>query len=188
MSVLDNAKAITIAEKTVSKLELDGKKVWELISYKNWIPYSVEADGTPYNAGIGYKNGYRVRSSGEETTSTNTVCTGFIPYKAGDVLEIYSPKSAAFKGGVSYINVSDETKKNTGQIATNGKYGIFNVSSVSWSTYVTELGSGVRRFVVPTNLTGAENIAFVRVTVGFETANSTTGDGMIITVNEEINK
>lgn len=183
---LDNAKTIEIAGKSVSKLELDGHNIWELITYKNWVKYSVEADGSLYNGGLGYKNGYRVRSSGEETTSTNTVCTGYIPYKTGDVLEIYSPKNAAFKGGVSYINVADETKTNTGQISTNGKYGIFNVSGSSWVTYVTELDNGVRRFVVPTTLAGAENIAFVRVTVGFETTNDTTGEGMIITVNEEI--
>lgn len=185
MSVLDNAKTIEIAGKTVARIDLNGEKIWELISYKNWVLYSVEADGTPYNNGLGYKNGYRVRSSGAETTSEDTVCTGFIPYKAGDILEIYSPIEGAFTGGVSYINVSDGTMTNIGQIATNGKYGIFNNSESSWSVYVSELSNGVRRFVVPTTMASANSIAFVRVTVGFPKTN-VSGEGMIITVNEEI--
>ena len=36
---------------------------------KNWVPYSTEADGiTIYNDGLGYKEGYRLSSSGAEKT------------------------------------------------------------------------------------------------------------------------
>lgn len=185
MSLFNDVKTVSFDSKSVIKLELDGQKIWELISYKNWVTYSIEADGTPYNGGLGYKNGYRIRSSGEEAESTYNVCTGFIPYKAGDILEIYSPKSTAFKA-TSYINVADDAKTNIGQISTNNKYGIFNTSDSSWSTYVTELDNGIRRFIVPTTMADASTIAFVRVSVGFSASNDVTGEGLVITINEEI--
>jgi hypothetical protein len=180
-------KALTTPDGDVAKIAVNGSVVWvKPADYVNLVPLSVDIDGTPYNGGLGYKNGYRVRSGGAEAGSQNNVCTGFIPYKAGDVLEIYSPKSSAFTT-TSYINVSDSSKANIGQVATNAVYGIFNsVSGSSWSAYVTELDNGVRRFVVPMTIPNANNIAFVRVTIGFGTTADATGDGMIIAVNEEI--
>lgn len=40
---------------------------------------SINADGTPYNGGLGYKDGYRIKSDGTEASTTaNVACTGFI--------------------------------------------------------------------------------------------------------------
>jgi hypothetical protein len=59
----------------------------------NLMPFiSTEKDGiTIYNGGLGYKNGYRVRSGGAEVTQQSAVCTGFIPFVKGDKLYIYPP-------------------------------------------------------------------------------------------------
>lgn len=56
--------------------------------YINWIKRSVEADGTPYNGGQGWKANTRLSSSGAESTSdaAGMECTGFIPFKRGDVI------------------------------------------------------------------------------------------------------
>ena len=46
---------------------------WDLIAN------SVDEDGNPYNGGLGYKEGYRLNSSGEEVEDASSFCTGFIP-------------------------------------------------------------------------------------------------------------
>ena len=89
MSYFDNAKAVTFAGKAVSKLELAGRMIWEAVTLKNWVKLSTESDGqTIYNGGLGYKNGYRIRSGGAETTASNTACTGFIKVDPGDVIRL----------------------------------------------------------------------------------------------------
>lgn len=49
----------------------------------NQIPISTESDGTPYNNGQGYKEGYRLNSSGQETALAGKYVTGFIPVSNG---------------------------------------------------------------------------------------------------------
>jgi len=47
--------------------------------YTNQIPLSVDADGSPYNGGQGWKTGYRISiSSGTEREQADYECTGFI--------------------------------------------------------------------------------------------------------------
>lgn len=49
------------------------------LAYKNLVPLSTNADGSIYN-GTGYKNGYRLNSSGTETELSGAACSGYIPY------------------------------------------------------------------------------------------------------------
>jgi hypothetical protein len=180
-------KALTIPEGEVTKIEANGVVLWQVITetYKNWAKYSTEADGTTiYNNGLGYKNGYRVRSGGAEGTSSTTVCTGFIPYKADDTMLIYSP-DIGNSPSVSYINAYDSDKNNLGQVATNATYGMFAVSGSSWAKFVTEANK-VKTLIIPSSFTGAGNIAFVRISLGFQQSAKAKGESMIITVNEEI--
>jgi hypothetical protein len=60
----------------------------EELGYTNQIPLSINADGTLYNGGQGWKTGTRLNSSGAESTSnaTDVEVTGFIPVKNGDVV------------------------------------------------------------------------------------------------------
>jgi hypothetical protein len=51
----------------------------------NMLRQSINADGTPYNDGKGWKTGYRLNSSGVEAAATNMEVVGFIPFKLGDV-------------------------------------------------------------------------------------------------------
>ena len=52
--------------------------------YTNQIENAINADGTPYNDGLGYKTGYSFDSAYNESAVTNGVVTGFIPYKTRD--------------------------------------------------------------------------------------------------------
>lgn len=58
--------------------------------YTNQIPLSTDADGNPYNNGLGYKTGTRLNSSTNEVAISGMCCTGFIPLsgEAGDVIRI----------------------------------------------------------------------------------------------------
>lgn len=80
--------------------------------YTNQIPLSINADGTPYNGGQGWKTGYRLNSSGEETAQANVEVTGFMPCKKTDVL--YFKNMTFAKSGTgkdySYIAIYDSNK------------------------------------------------------------------------------
>lgn len=178
-------KALTIPEGVVKKIESNGVVLWEEpASFKNWVQFSTESDGvTIYNGGLGYKNGYRVRSGGAEGASTTSVCTGFIPCKQGDIIRVIPPE-AEHTVEPNYFNFSNASRTNIGQLAFNGQYGIFQNSGYTWSN--VENINGVWAFTVPTDITSANEIAFVRITLGFGQSSEVTGNGMIVTINEEI--
>lgn len=56
--------------------------------YTNQLKSAINADGTLYNGGQGWKTGTRLNSSGVESTSnaTELEVTGFIPVKSGDTV------------------------------------------------------------------------------------------------------
>ena len=53
-------------------------------TYNNLIPTSINADGTPYNGGQGWKANTRLNSSGVETSQDGIEVIGFIPFTLGD--------------------------------------------------------------------------------------------------------
>lgn len=181
--MFSDLKSLTIPEGEVTKIAVGGVTIWE--NMKNWVKFSTEADGvTIYNGGLGYKNGYRVRSGGAEAALSGSSCTGFIPLKAGDVVRM-SGYNALFVSAQNAINVYNADKENIGQAVSNmpqDGYGIFS-SGASYPSYgwasVTENPDGVYVWVAPPY----NAIAFMRVT-GY-TLND--GSKMIITVNQEIN-
>ena len=180
-----NLKTLTIPEGEVTKItDASGNVLWQS-GYTNQVPLSTESDGkTIYNGGLGYKNGYRIRSGGAEGADGNASHTGFIKAKGSDVVRL-SGYNALKSENANAINVYDANHTNLGQItagyATAG-YGIFasTYKEYGWGNAkgVKEEKTGVYVWTVPT---GAD-IAYIRVT-GY-----TLGDGskMIVTINEEI--
>lgn len=176
--------ALRIPEGDVTKVvrKSDGVVLWEKVTIRNLVPLSTEADGkTIYNGGKGYKDGYRVRSGGLETTMASASCTGYIKAKAGDIIR-WSGITLDGGGADNTINVFDNGYTNLGQIAQNSDpgYGIFAESAYANYNWrgVTESPIGVLNWVVPPNV----SITFIRLT------GRTMGDGsnLIVTVNEEI--
>lgn len=52
-------------------------------AFTNLVTSAIDSDGTPYNNGLGYKNGYYIRSAGVETSTTSEfTLTGFITMPA----------------------------------------------------------------------------------------------------------
>ena len=179
-------KKLTVDGINLKCLAINGVQVWKS-GYKNWIPFSTNADGTIYNNGLGYKDGYRIRSGGAESEQENTSCSGFIPVCAGDIVRL-SGWDFGFNSMGNSINAYDLSFTNLGQLVANfplGGYGIFAKDGAyidySWKSVVEE-SSGIWRWIVPSVASG---VAYIRV-AGFQTADSPGAD-MIVTVNEEIN-
>lgn len=185
--MLNTLKSLSISGVSLKQLSVNNVLAWkEPASFKNLVPLSVDANDNPYNGGLGYKNGYRVRSGGAEGEASTQVCTGFIPCKAGQTLYIYFPEPENGTSSVTSVNVTDGSKTNLGQLAYNGVYGIFQYSGApTWNDYVTETNR-VHKFTIPTNLADSSKIAFVRVTIQFQYTALTTGEGLVVTVDEEI--
>lgn len=147
--------------------------------FTNQVPISINADGTIYN-GVGYKEGYRVRSGGTEV-EYNATCTGFIPVKAGDIVRT---KGWNFKNANNgnALNVSDDAFTNIGQASMGGgDYGIFTKSAYKnyGNASIVEETTGVYKWVVPPASSG---VAYIRIS-GYGVVDGST---MIVTVNEEI--
>ena len=164
------------------------EEIPDKFGYKNLVPFSTESGGkTIYNGGLGYKNGYRVRSGGAEGATVNGSVTGFIPVKGGDVVGIGGCTFGIAKNE-NAINVSDSTFTNIGQVTANYPnmgYGIF-AEGASHVAYAWKSGiekNGCFYWAVPPNA----GIAYIRVS-GYTDASASGGKGenLIVTINEEI--
>ena len=174
-----NIKSIVIPEGKAIQIEVDGIIVWKS-GPKNWVKYSTTEDGvTIYNEGKGYKEGWRVSSTGPEKVHDGGVCTGYIPVKAGDIIRLSGWTVMAMNGG-NAINVYNNAFTNLGQAAGNwqdGGYGII-IDTYRDHAYqsITEETPGVYRWIVPPS----DDIVYIRVS-----AYTDNGSKMIVTVNEE---
>lgn len=153
--------------------------------YKNWVLHSINQDGTIYNNGLGYKNGYRVRSSGEESATANASCTGYIPVKGGDIVNLYGWKFEGSASGNS-INVYNAALSVLGQASTNGDYGTvfttYKDHAICANGGLPKDSKGVYTWVVPPF---ASNIVYIRIS-GLDVTNGAPGSKMIVTINEPI--
>lgn len=178
-------KKLTIGGVELKQLFINGVQVWKS-GYKNRVKYSTEADGvTIYNGGLGYKNGYRVRSGGAEGSTEQGSCTGFIPVNGGDIIRLSGWDFNA-KKNENAINVSNSKFENIGQFAGQGEYGIF-APGAAYAAYsrgsVIEESSGVWKWAVPPSASG---VAYIRVSGYTNPTYNNTYKNMIITINEEI--
>lgn len=177
-------KEITIPEGAVKKIVCNGVELWKA-GYTNLVPSSKESGGnTIYNGGLGYKNGYRLSSSGAEKTQSGSVVTGFIPAKRGDTIRMSGATwGTTVSAGYCYIQYYDA---NFNLVYTINRYmnedsnGISNTGS-----YVDKTNSTIS---TDTNGVTTFNIVFKTNTPYSYIRISATGLGanMIVTVNEEI--
>ena len=178
-----NTKALAIPEGEVVKVECNSVVLWEKpSSIKNWVQYSLESDGkTIYNGGLGYKEGYRLRSSGVEAEYAGIVCTGFIPFIKGDVLRI-SPRFTGLNTA-NTLNYYDSTFTHLGQVTDTGSgYGICNTAALV-ALYRSTVVNGVS--VVTYTDEFDSRIAYIRIGNDLA-AMGGSGANMVVTKNEEI--
>ena len=147
--------------------------------FNNWIPYSTESDDiTIYNNGLGYKDGYRVRSGGEEAENEYGSITGYIPLKVGDTLRIY-PHFVSLNTQ-NTINFYDESFAVIGQITNSGS--VYGSCTANYQPLTTDEFS-----VLTLDSTKHDSsIAYVRITNAIRKSEALMDSGaeMKVTVNE----
>lgn len=131
-------------------------------NFTNQLPISTDESGTIYN-GIGYKEGYRVSSSGTEKVAAGYFATGFIPCTSKSTIRI---KNATVHDGNAYCTV---VYYNGNKTYAGGAIGYLDAGG-------TVGDDGTISFVTRESA----NDAYVRLTLLNVTAET------IVTVNEEI--
>lgn len=79
----------------------------DVVTHTNQVPVSINTDGTIYN-GTGYKEGYRLNSSGTETATAGCVASGFIPYN-GEVIRVWGATKENVGSTGNYIGMYDSS-------------------------------------------------------------------------------
>lgn len=141
-------------------------------SYKNWLTYSVNKDGTDYvgdNGEDGYRKGYRYSaSSAVEKSATGYDCIGWLPVKPNDVIRITN---------VSEMSASTDASNYCTAIFLNSTFAQQNKTFyLTNSNNQITVENGLYTLVVPNEST----ICWVKLTLMGVTADT------IITINEEI--
>lgn len=185
-------KAISINGVAMKKILIGGVEAWRR-AIVNLVPTSIDTDGSIFN-GTGYKDGYRLSSSGGLSSQTYTTTTGFIPCKSTDVIRMgglsYKTISATYNYLAFYdanftllgsINIYKESSTSTGyaQVA-RGIMGINN--GVKPPTEA----NGITTFDNHYFKSDADKVAYFRINGQWETNSGKGGKDLIITVNEEI--
>lgn len=170
-------KAVTIPEGVVKKIACAGVTLWEAISFTNQVPISTDTDGSIYN-GVGYKDGYRLSSSGgvSGTAVPTATHTGFIKFNAGEVIRVKITGGFTQSGAGNYFNFYDTAfglvKADYPDSYKNGTYG------------TTETLSDGSTLITLHNYMGGLTIGqayYIRISL-----NPAKGADLIVTVNEEI--
>lgn len=139
--------------------------------FTNQLPLAINEDGTEYvgdNGEDGYKDGYRVSSSGTEKAASGYQATGFMPATNGDVIRIANTDDLDDGNAYCIVSYSDSSfTKLSGYT--------FYIKSIATLT------DGVYTLTVANIAnTGGTAVAYVRLTLVGASADT------IITVNEEI--
>lgn len=147
----------------------------KIVSYTNQVPISTDADGNVYN-GTGYKDGYRINSSGAEAELSGFTATGFIPFTKGQTIRIggegityaeYGCLLMFYDAAKTYISNSGIAYDKVG----NTTYG-------TWTTEETSVFCLDPHDTYPNTLSGING--YIRISA------KGSGANLIVTLNEKI--
>jgi hypothetical protein len=145
-------------------------------TFTNQLSISIDASGNIYNS-KGYKENYRINSSGAEASYDGRCVTGFIPVRPNDIIRFknmdYMNMSATSDDGTIKIALYDASFK----YVNNASHHPNGLPSTAWAPVYREDGN-VKQLKIPTAY--GDNIYYMRVSA--KNIDSTS----IITVNEEI--
>ena len=107
--------------------------------YTNLLTSAVDESGNAYAEGKGYKDGYRLNSSGKEDTATGSCCTGFIAVKSTDTVYIRNitvassstPRIWSYKAGFVTQNFKELTD------LTPDANGVYSIPMANFSSNET---------------------------------------------------
>ena len=163
-------KQIRIPEGQVKRIARanDGLVLWKA-AYINQVPLSKEADGTPYNGGLGYRDNTRLNSSAADVALDGYAVCGYIPANAGDTVRVKGVTWDSSKNTGSYFWTFDSSHTKQKNKRPNG--------DGSQDIAVTFEGNGVVAFGIANYRT---ETAYIRLSAYGK------GADVIVTVNEEI--
>lgn len=147
----------------------------KIVSYTNQVPISTDADGNVYN-GTGYKDGYRINSSGAEVALNRFATTGFIPFTKGQTIRIGGE-------GITYAEYGCllmfyDTAKNCVLNAGIGYQHVGNSTYGTWTTEDTSVFCLDPFDTYPNTLSG--NSGYIRISA------KGSGANLIVTLDERI--
>ena len=158
--------------------------------YTNLVATSIDTDGSIFN-GVGYKDEYRLNSSGAVAAQTDSTATGFMPAAKGDVFRITGVRfgTSATAGVYGYVSIYDTSKTKLQSVSVDAYLG----SPSSYGFAITPTPSS--GYVYPTDVytidfaNAPDSMAFVRFSSSIAPIDNIakqSGADMIVTVNEEI--
>lgn len=145
----------------------------------NLVPTSIDTDNSVFN-GTGYKDGYRLSSSGGISAQTGCTVTGFIEFSTSKILQIQGvtmtdkDATGTYRNN-SYINFYDASFAHIGSTSNGGNKGI---CTGLIDTYKTSSDNGVHTYDF-SSIDGS-NVKYIRISSPFGEAGS--GSGMFVTV------
>lgn len=147
----------------------------KIVNYTNQVTISTDADGNVYN-GTGYKDGYRINSSGAEAALRSATATGFIPFTKGQTIRIGGEGITYDKYGclLMFYDLSKTVIANAGI----GYDKIGNTTYGTWTTEETSVFCLDPNDTYPNTLSG--NSGYIRISANGSGAN------LIVTLDEEI--
>lgn len=145
----------------------------DVVTYTNALKTAIDTDGSLYNGGKGYKEGYRLDSAGKEVAFSLRDVTGFIATKRGDVVRF---RNMTFKPDNQTAHVY--IMRYTSSFAFNSSSGITTESSLSAWAPVFDADGNVLQVTIPSAISSSA--------VYFRFCVQDINDNSIITVNEEI--
>lgn len=140
-----------------------------VVSRTDVLRQSVASDGTPYNGGTGYKSGYRLNSSGNESASSGVYCSGFIPITNAQTIE-FEGISLPAVSGVGNSNYTIHFYDSAFTRIAKSQYqahDVFKTPSIGTGTK-DDSGNYIKTF----KPTGVSGLAYIRFSCGLIDDNS----------------
>ena len=147
----------------------------KVINYTNQVSISTDTDGNVYNT-VGYKDGYRINSSGAEAEYSGYTTTGFIPFTKGQTIRI-GGEGITYDSYGCLLMFYDTSKT----VISNAGIGYQHVGSTTYGTWTTEQTSVfcLDPFdTYPNTLSG--NSGYIRISA------KGSGANLIVTLDEKI--
>jgi hypothetical protein len=186
-----NVKKIVIPEGEVKQIDCNGVMLWKG-GYTNLVPTSIDTDGSIYN-GTGYIDGYRLSSSGNISSQSYTMTTGFIKCVSTDLIRMSGLSFKTIDAAYNYVCFYDAS------FTLLGSFNIYKDTAISTGYRLTPRGivycsnvtlpsitNGIITFDNYTFKSDADKVAYVRINGQWENGSGKSGADMIVTINEEI--
>lgn len=141
-------------------------------SVTNQVPLSLNADGTPYNGGLGYKTGYTLSATSGSPSTENArserAVTGFIPAARNDIIRaVNMGNSSVYPYGI-WIFDSDKNLLNA-----------FQLTAPSSGSFAHSKTVGI--ILDGRSAANSDKVAYVRIVF-----DSSQAGNLIVTKNEKI--